>query len=90
MRDVLIVLAVLGTIIGGLFYFGLVYWGWFVVGLIVLLAAAEGITRWRSGRTLSQRMWALRGARPVVFWIVWAGMALAFVLLMVHLAWKAI
>jgi len=90
MRDVLIVLAVLGTIIGGLFFLGLPYWGWFVVGLIILLVAVELITRWRTGRTLSQRMWALRGSRPVVFWIVWSVMGLAFVLLMVHLAWKAI
>lgn len=90
MRDVLIVLALLGLIIGGFFALGLPYWGWFAVGLVILLGVAEGVTRYRSGRTLSQRMWALRGSRPVVFWLVWTAMALAFVFLMVHLAWKAI
>ena len=90
MRDVLIVLAVLGGIIGGLLLAGLPYWAGFVVTLAVILGIWEIIARARSGRTMSQRMWALRGARPVVFWIVWGGMLLAFALLMVHLAWKAI
>lgn len=90
MKDVLIVLAILGTIIGGLFWLGLPYWAGFVITLTVILAFWELWTRHRSGRTLSQRMWALRGSRPVVFWLVWSVMALAFVFLMVHLAWKAI
>jgi hypothetical protein len=90
MKDALIVLAILGVVIGGLFWVGLSFWAGFAISLLVILAVWALWTRHTTGFTLSQRMWRLRSTRPVVFWFVWGGMALAFVFLMVHLSWKAI
>jgi hypothetical protein len=89
MKDVLIVLAVMGAIIGGLVWAGLPYWAIFVGGLAIWLGIMEIVRRTREGYTLSQKMWQLRAQNPVVFWIVWGGMLAGFALLMVHLAWKA-
>ena len=90
MRDAIIVLLILVAIIGGLFWLGLSYWAGFVITLAVILAFWELWTRHKTGKTLSQRMWSLRGSNPLVFWMVWSGMAIALGFLMVHLAWKAI
>lgn len=90
MRDVLIILGILVLVIGGLFWLGLPYWGWFIVAFGLLLAGFEIVTRQRTGQTLSQRLWAFRGQHPVWGWVIIAVLGLAMALLVVHLAWKTI
>ena len=90
MRDVIIILGILGGIIWGLFQAGLFYLAWLVIGFGVLLAIMEIIARARTGRTISQRMWAYRGQHPVLGWVVLGVIGMALILLMIHLGWKTI
>jgi len=40
------------------FSVGLTYQGWFLVVWLVLFGLTEGLLKWKTGKTLSQHVWA--------------------------------
>jgi len=61
---------------------------WWWMGLLVLIAGYEGVTTLVSGQSLSQQFWALHLTRPVLGWGILVIFAVAWIGLLVHLAWK--
>ena len=61
---------------------------WWWVGLLVVIAGYEGVTTLVSGQSLSQQFWALHLTHPVLGWSILVIFAVAWIGLLVHLAWR--
>ena len=86
MRDVLVILLVLGLFVG-LFWMVSPYWGYLWLTIAAVLALWEAIAKIRTGKTLSQRYWAWTAPK----WLKVLVAALPVVGaagLMVHLLWR--
>lgn len=88
MSDALIAVLVVAAFIGLFLWAGLSSWALtfgFIAGVVAL---SEGISVWRTGRSLSQRFWAWRHEHPVKAWVIMVALAGAWLGLLVHLMWK--
>jgi hypothetical protein len=90
MGDVIFIIAFLGLLLIPFVIKKMWYWVGTIASMGVCLGVGEAISKACTGATLSKTFWNYSLTNPVVAWIMLLCMFLAWVLLMIHLAWKMI
>ena len=86
--DAIAVIAVMLLLTGTFYVAGLTWWVWFWLSIAAVLGIFEGLSYWKTGKTISQQFWAWRKNPATPVWQKWAiggAMVIFWTYLILHL-----
>ena len=84
-RDALEIFALFVVLIVAFVLAGLVWWGWFLAAVGLVLLGFEWYLWEKKGETLSQQFWRLWRERPKVALILWCLLVASLIVIALHL-----